>query len=100
MDAICDNPDHDAYPLYGVAPHKCFYKIGKKIGQSEILPQSKWPDNFTPDPDIPKDELEKYGACGVYTCPGSCNKKIDTVAKSDEKTETKVNHQPTQGETL
>jgi len=54
---VCD----DCLPNYGVAPHECFYKIGKPIGQSRVLPESEWPPNFEPDPDAP--------GLGTYHCP-------------------------------
>lgn len=50
------------YPIYGVAPHECYWKIpGAVIGESRILPKDRWPPNFTPDPDAPN--------CGTYECP-------------------------------
>lgn len=54
--------DGELFPQYGVAPHKCFYKIpGATLGQSELLPRSEWPENFTPDAENPQ--------CGTWTCP-------------------------------
>lgn len=51
-----------AYPHYGVAPHKCFYKIpGAVIGESELLPEAQWPPYFTEDPQVP--------GLGVWECP-------------------------------
>lgn len=47
------------YPMYGVAPHKCFYKTpGKTLGESELVPKEEWPSNFKEDPEVP--------GCGVY----------------------------------
>lgn len=56
----CKNPACSEYPYYGVAPHVCYFRMGKKIGQSKMLPRSKWPRNFLP---------EEGGKCGVYYCP-------------------------------
>jgi hypothetical protein len=47
-------------PSYGPAPHRCFYKIGKPTGQSEVLPEDQWPEGFTEDPDEP--------GLGTYWC--------------------------------
>jgi hypothetical protein len=47
-----DGDGRSIYPLYGVAPHTCFYKIpGATIGQSVELPETDWPANFVLDPE-------------------------------------------------
>jgi hypothetical protein len=55
----CD--DGQLLPLYGVAPHDCFYKLGKQIGQSEVNTQDTWPENFEID-------QESNGQCGIWHC--------------------------------
>jgi hypothetical protein len=69
----CLNPDCGLHPYYGVAPHECYYKKGPEymIGQSTLLPQSQWPDNFVLDLEPGEDpETGAYpNACGVYYCP-------------------------------
>jgi hypothetical protein len=59
----CDDGDgFSAYPYYGVAPHICFYKLGRPIGGSELLPRDQWGNNFREDPECPGN--------GVYLrCP-------------------------------
>lgn len=73
MKTQCKNPDCNFYPHYGVAPHKCYYKLGKDkiIGQSQLLPVSEWPKNFIPDlGEGETAETLKYPkACGTYYCP-------------------------------
>ena len=57
----CTDPDGEAcLPSYGPAPHNCFYKIGKPMGQSETLPRDQWPEGFTEDPNEPD--------MGTYWC--------------------------------
>ena len=57
-----DTDGQPCFPIYGVGPHTCFYKItGATIGQSQPLPREQWPDNYQEDPDCP--------GCGVYWCP-------------------------------
>jgi hypothetical protein len=58
----CTDPDGSpCYPMYGVGPHTCFYKIpGAKIGQSVPLPKEEWPENYQEDPDDP--------GMGTYWC--------------------------------
>ena len=59
----CTDPDGvPCFPLYGVGPHTCFYKIpGAVIGQSQPLPRSEWPDNYIEDPECPGN--------GTWWCP-------------------------------
>lgn len=65
----CSNPECDHYPYYGCAPHKCFYKIGKSVGQSEILDKAEWPENFVEDREgLADGEIAQY-ACGAFFCP-------------------------------
>ena len=67
----CDDGEGKTrFPYYGVAPHNCFYKIGKKIGQSEILPESEFPENFEID-----GEWSEHSCCGVYTHCLECGDK-------------------------
>lgn len=76
MSKICTNPDCNIYPMYGCAPHECYWrKPGgfeeNKIGTSTIEPFSKWPDNFLAEinPHISVNPQISYGLCGVYYCP-------------------------------
>lgn len=69
----CSNPDCGDYPIYGVAPHECFYKKGPdfKIGQSTLRPREEWPDNFLLEvlPGEDPATIAYPNACGVYFCP-------------------------------
>jgi hypothetical protein len=59
----CTDPDtgEPLLPVYGVAPHTCFYKIpGATMGQSVVLPRDQWPANFHEDPENP--------GCGIWSC--------------------------------
>lgn len=60
---MCLDPDGiPCFPIYGPAPHTCFYKIpGAVMGQSVTLPRDQWPDNFIEDPECP--------GLGIYSCP-------------------------------
>lgn len=69
--ATCE--DGNLLPQYGVAPHDCFYKIGKQIGQSVVHPSDSWPDNFEVD-------QESGGRCGTYHCP-ACGPKFKNGVK-------------------
>jgi hypothetical protein len=70
----CSHPRHDDFPMYGPAPHECFFKKGPefKIGQSTLLPVDDWPPNFILEvPEGEKAEDQVYpNAYGVYFCPG------------------------------
>lgn len=59
----CLDPDGiSCFPMYGVGPHVCFYKIpGATVGQSRLLPKAAWPSNYMEDPETP--------GCGTYWCP-------------------------------
>lgn len=69
----CDDCDDGegrcVYPLYGVAPHTCFYKIPEAVmGQSVELSEDQWPSNFELDPDL--GPAGNGPRCGVYWfCP-------------------------------
>lgn len=62
----CDNPDHDLFPHYGVAPHKHDMRGGSFIGSTRIEPKESWPQNFIEDPEEP--------GCGTYICPSCLGK--------------------------
>lgn len=64
----CDAEDCGCYPHYGVAPHDCFWRIGKPFGESRVHPRSSWPANFIEDPDVP--------GLGTYLCP-SCMRSLE-----------------------
>lgn len=56
----CDDGEGGSvFPHYGVAPHECYFKLGKQVGQSKFLPKHDWPENFTPDEDT-------NNQCGIY----------------------------------
>lgn len=68
----CADPDGEpCFPQYGPAPHRCFYLIGKPMGQSEPLPSDQWPSNFLEDPDSP--------GLGTYWCPYCGDGKPDSA---------------------
>ena len=60
---FCTDPEGmPCFPVYGVGPHKCFWRIpGAVIGQSEPLPQDEWPSNYLEDESCP--------GMGIYWCP-------------------------------
>lgn len=57
----CTDPDgQPCFPIFGVGPHKCFWKIpGAVIGQSEPIQKEQWPDNYQ----------ETEPGMGIYWCP-------------------------------
>lgn len=59
----CDDGNGGSiFPIYGVGPHICYYKIkGAKIGQSIPLPKTEWPSNYEEDTSCP--------GLGHYWCP-------------------------------
>lgn len=73
----CNNPHCDAFPIYGCAPHECYWKkeggFSNPLGTSTIDPLPDWPDNFLAeiDGDKPIQDQLSYGLCGIYVCP-SC----------------------------
>jgi hypothetical protein len=70
---VCTDPDHFCFPVYGVAPHECFYKKGPEFlpGQSSLLPRDQWPDNFVLEVMEGEDPatITYPNACGTYYCP-------------------------------
>ena len=73
---MCQNDECEAYPIYGVAPHECYWrKEGgfekNALGTSTIEPLSEWPENFFAEIDKSKPVKEQlsWGLCGVYFCP-------------------------------
>ena len=74
----CTDPDGSAcFPVYGPAPHKCFYLIGKPMGQSEPLPRDQWPEGFTEDPDCL--------GLGTYWCPHCGDGKPEPATQAERK---------------
>lgn len=74
--AACEFCDGE-YPMYGVAPHECFWRKGPEftIGQSTLLPFDQWEAGFVPDLED-HETWADFGypsACGVFYCP-TCNK--------------------------
>lgn len=66
----CDDGDGSCvYPYYGVAPHLCYYTLGKPIGESEQVERSMWPANFEWDPESGEPDARegKSPGAGVYT---------------------------------
>ena len=64
-EACDDGGGNCAFPYYGVAPHRCGFRMGKPaLGFSEELPQSEWPKNYQhegePNPG-------GYPGGGIYT---------------------------------
>lgn len=67
-----DTDGQPCFPIYGVGPHTCFYKIPRAtIGQSQPLPREQWPDNYMEDPDCP--------GCGTYWCPDCGDGKPESL---------------------
>lgn len=69
----CAHQRHADYPMYGPAPHDCFYKRGPgfSIGESVLKPSEEWPGNFVLELE-PGERLEDVHypeAMGVYYCP-------------------------------
>lgn len=59
----CVNPSCDAFPYYGMAPHKHdFSKTGNWVGSTIVMPEKDWPKNFTPS-------AESNNRQGVWYCP-------------------------------
>lgn len=85
MESKCTNPQCEQWPVYGVAPHTCYWKLGKQIGQSELAAQHNWPDNFVLELE-PGEKIEdvKYpNATGIYFCP-TCKRGMKSwVEKSN-----------------
>lgn len=57
----CDDGDgRCAFPYYGVAPH--YHGIGRTfLGSTRFLPESEWPENFSPDEDSRVDGVINAG---------------------------------------
>lgn len=70
-----DGDDRSIYPIYGVAPHDCFFKIGKNIGESRLHDQTNLPENFVGDKDTINDD--GLFACGTYTHCLECGAGLD-----------------------
>lgn len=70
-----DGDGYCAYPMYGVAPHDCFYKLGGKPGESKELPESEWPENFMLDPEA--GPYTGYPRTGTYTHCMHCGRGKD-----------------------
>ena len=73
---VCSNPDCSVYPMYGVAPHECYWRKpggfeANPLGTSTIIDVEKWPANFLAEIDPDKDIAEQlsWGLCGIWTCP-------------------------------
>ncbi len=61
----CDDGEGSSiFPMYGVAPHTCYYKIqGAVIGESVEIAASLWPANF----ELDESDDGPGVRCGVYT---------------------------------
>lgn len=79
----CDDSNCEIWAgHYGVAPHNCYWKLGKNIGQSEIKPFEEWKEYaFLPDVEgiTSYEELLKYGSCGSYYCPKCLNGQEEAI---------------------
>jgi hypothetical protein len=69
----CTDSDGEQWlPMYGVAPHECFWRKGPQftLGQSTLVPFTP-NDCFVPDLDTDEDwsAFVYPHACGVYYCP-------------------------------
>lgn len=71
---VCADPEDGVslYPMYGVAPHDCFWRKGPSftIGQSTLVQIE--PDHcFVPELEAGEDwsHFVYPSACGVYYCP-------------------------------
>ncbi len=63
----CFHPDHSAYPLYGMAPHRHdMQRTGSYIGSTVTDPPESWPANFCED--------EPGAGMGMWFCPGCFGK--------------------------
>lgn len=78
MGEKCNNPECSAYPMYGVAPHECYWRKpggfeANPLGASTIIDMQHWPANFLAeiDPDEDVGPQISWGLCGVFVCP-SC----------------------------
>ncbi len=62
----------EVYPLYGVAPHECYWRKGPEftLGQSTLLPIEQWTDLFVPDLEDGETwaDFGYPSACGVFYC--------------------------------
>lgn len=68
-----DESGQSVYPMYGVAPHECYWRKGPEftIGQSTLLPLEQWEPGFVPEilDGETWDDFQYPSACGVYYCP-------------------------------
>jgi hypothetical protein len=81
--------DGTLLPQYGVAPHDCYHKLGKSIGQSEAHSADAWPSNFEVD-------SESNGECGLFHCPAcgpkfKAGKPISAAVLDDERAAESLN---------
>lgn len=79
---MCKNADCELYPIFGVAPHECYWRKDggfeeNPLGTSTIEPLQNWPNNFLAEiePDIDVKQQLSWGLCGVYFCP-ECMKGV------------------------
>lgn len=67
------------YPVFGVAPHECYWRkpggFNNPLGTSTIEPLDNWPDTFYAEIDTtrPVSAQLGWGLCGVYVCPCGCS---------------------------
>lgn len=65
----CKHPDHNHYPIYGLAPHKhvgLTKNPASVIGSTQIIEKSEWPDDF----------IETEPGMGIWVCPHCCKKSV------------------------
>lgn len=72
---MSDCEECEYYPIYGVAPHECYWRkpggFNNPLGTSTIEPFDKWPENFVAEIDPSKKVSDQiaWGLCGIYYCP-------------------------------
>jgi hypothetical protein len=83
----CGHGECSDYPLFGVAPHICFWRKETaitRLGGSTIKPPEEWPENFLLEiePEKPLKQQLTQALCGVYFCPkckGGISSARDTL---------------------
>lgn len=80
----CEHSECSGYPIFGVAPHICFWRKEtaiNRLGGSTIKPPEEWPENFLLEiePGIPLKQQLTQALCGVYFCP-KCKAGISSAS--------------------
>lgn len=97
-DYCADDGGGRMLPMYGVAPHECFWRKGPEftLGQSTLLPFDQWDSAFVPDlePGETWDNFVYPSACGTFYCP---NCDADKYAAAWSELVARIGPPPTQG---